>query len=887
MLSPSPIRPLQRALPALLAGLLGACVADPLPTPEPADAHLVDGGGDGGDTPPDGAPGTDLAPPADRGPMVIDAARDMDPTPRDMAPDLAPPDLGPLGPEVDPPDYTEVAVIRGGEASFFLWIDAAGDLLRLRVGADGRAGAPERLESPAVRPETVVALDVGGHPWVAYGDATSPVVLFQVDLPRLTRTVLDVHGPPLLAAAGDGVLVIGKDPEGALSWQRVDNDLTVEAPYVDRLGLELPDAAAGVPAGVVLGYDGPGQCIQIDDRDWRPSGNFLCPGGQMQLLSDGRQTLISRLYTFGNDQSVGVRPLYARADDYRLGFFEVSAGTRFRAEGPRRPMVVARIYDGARRLVASVVDPEETWDTVETWTDTTDWPFARVRAMARRSLPALAREGTCDDGSACVLADDCGGDPCAGGVPAEHLLALDFLIDGRPRVRRYPMLRRRVGTPAYGIDRPDGCVPQVEVCDLLDQDCDRLVDDGLCCLSTANISYRWTTLRAVAHTEENGRLSYDMLLADVQSNNAYRLLYRYADSDEWAGKTLNLRQDPSGVPGNLGIRFEGAREGRFLISAGGITGLVARQVEADGSDGDWALFLAHPNRVGPDDAPPRPVVPLDCDEVLAADALVHASPANQLGDGSGEQIVIVCPDKMLRIYTVGGRPDGVYPFAGFSLTPVEWATIARTGEAELEVMVGYPVPGEGLWAVRVFEFDGEGHDPPRLGLVPGQLAGMGPTDAAAPIHRHPVTGRPPIQIRPGPRARMAFEEQDARGNDITVWRDALLGPEPDRIVFSPRRFRLFASAAVEPEAGFAEATGWWAANVQGDDRLYGLWSTESVFELQGPIAAWYATQGTYFLDDQFFDISRYDLGIVFPTHPDEADHTRFRFITRETRCVRP
>ncbi len=879
-----PLHPARWLVPLALGAL--ACQADPLPNPAIPDGGLVDGGTDRGAEPPDGELPDDFTLPFDR---AVDAQPpDAAPPPIDMAPPDAAVDLGPIGPAVEPPDHRLVTVVRRADETWFVWVGAEGDLLRLRVDGDGRVGPAEVVETPGVRPERVLALDVDGYPWVAYGAEESSIVLFQVDLPRRTRQVLDgLRGPPLLAAAGDGVLVIGRTGEGALSWQRVDNDLTIEAPYVDGLGLPLPDAAAGVPAGVVLAYDGPGQCVQIDDGDWRPSGNFLCPGGQMQILSDGQQAFTSRVYTFGNDQSVGVRPLYAREDDYRVGFYEVSTGTRFQAEGARRAVVSARIYDGVRRLVASVIEPGGVWETVETWADITEWPFDRIRAMTRRTLPDLAVEGQCDDGAACFVDGDCAIGACAGGVPAEHMLALDFRADGRPRVRRYPMARRAVGQPPFGIRSPAGCVPQVEYCDLLDQDCDGLVDDGQCCLSTANISYRWVTLRPIAHREENGRLTYDMLLADVQSNNAYRLLYRYADSDEWTGKTINLRQDPSGVPGNLGIRFEGARDGRFLVSLGGITALVARPVDEDGGVGGWSVFMAHPTRRLPADRPPRAVVPLDCDEVLAVDALVHTAPQNALGDGTGEQLVVVCPDKMLRIYAVDGELDEVYPFAGFGVPPAQWATIARQGEAELEVMVGYPVPGEGLWAVRVFDFDGAVADPPQPGRVPAQLSGIGPTDAAAPIHRHPVDGRAPIQIRSGPRARLAFEEQDARGNEVTVWRDALLGPSPERIVFSPRRFRLFASAAVEPDEAHAEATGWWAVNVVGDGGQYDLWSTEPVFTLQGPIAAWFATQGTYGLDDQFFDISRYDLGIAFPTHPEEGDHTRFRFITRETRCVRP
>lgn len=867
-----------------LTALLG-CRAEPLPDPDASD-FAFDGGSDRGLLAPDGAV-ADLALPFDRGADArrVDGAPVDAGTPEDAEPDAAP-DAAPLGPPVDAPTHAQAAVVRSGDDTWFVWADAEGRVVRMRVDRSGRADPPEVVDTPSVKPDRVMALDVHGHPWVAYGSVGEPVVIFQVDLPEATRRVFEtLRGPPTIAGAGEGLLVIAAAPEGNLRWLRIDHELVASPPVDDRFGFGQPDDAAEVAAGVVLVYDGPGQCVQIDDETWTASGNFICPTGQARLLSDGLRMLISRVYRFALDEAVGVRPLYARDQDYRIGYYEVSDGTRFQNEGPRRPLVVRRTYGGVRRLVATVVDPYATWETVETWADTAEWPFDRVRAMTRRALPGRARQGVCPDGGACFESEACGGEPCEGGVGAEHLVALDFRSDGRPQVRLYAMARRGVGQPAYSIPDPDGCVPRAEQCDLIDQDCDRLLDDGQCCESTADLSFRWATLRPVAHRIVDGRLSYEMLMADVQSNNAYRLLYRFDGTDEWSGRTLHLRGDPSGVPGNLGVRFEGARQGRFFLAAGGISALIARQVDDEGQLGGWAVFMAHPSRDEPGEDAPRPVVPLDCDEVLAADTLSHTSPA--IGGGDGEQLLVVCPDKMIRIFAVREGLDQIHRFDGFQVPEVAWATIARVDEAELQVIVGFPVPGEGLWSVRVFDFDGAVADGPERGLVPSQLNAMGPADAVSPIFRHPVLGRPPIQIRSGPRARMAFDGQDADGRDATVWRDVILGPTPDRIVFSPTHYRIFASAPVPPEEGQTEATGWWAVNVRGDDDIYGLWSTRAAFEHQGPVAMWYATGGSYGVDDPLVDIRRYDLGFVYPTHADQDDHTQFRFATRETRCFNP
>ncbi len=857
-----------------------ACVADPLP--------LGDGGADDrgpdGEPPPDGAlDGLDVAfdrgRPPDAVPVVPDAAPDV----LDAAPPV--PDEGPIGPEVPPPGEGEVAVTARAGETFFVWIDDAGDVIGLRVDADGEPGEPTVLDAPARRPERVVAVTADGHPWVAYGSSDGPIVAFEVDLPRRTRRVLDaLRGPPLLARAADGVLVIGTTADGALAWQRIDNDLRVEPPIVDPLGLPPPDDAAGIGSGVVLAWQGAEQCIQLDDADWRPTTNFLCRGGQMRLLSDGRRALVSRVAAVGNDEAIVVESLFDHEEDFQVAFFELSAGTRFPVDGDERAVIGSRIIDGSRRLAVSVIGAGRSWDTAETWADASALPFDRVGAFARHTLPALAREGVCPDGAACFGPLDCGRRACEGGVEADHLLALDFRVDGRPLVRRLPLVRRAIGQPPYAIPDPGGCLARAERCDLVDQDCDGRVDDGLCCLSTANVSYRWHSLRPVARSMVDGAPRYDFLFADVNTNNAYHLLYRFEGTDEWTGKSIPLRQDPSGVPGNLGINFFGARDGRFAVAAGGIAGLVARAVDEDGVAGGWALFMDHPGRrieEGDADAP-RPLVPLNCDRILAVDVLEHDSPAS--GNPDGEQVLVVCPDKMIRIYAVHPDRDGMWTFERFTLPPVSWATINRRGRGRLEVMVGFEVPGEGGWAVRAFEFDSDSEEAPAVAVLPDALSRLEGGEAAHPIYRHPIPGRPPIQVRSGSGARLAFAERDRLGNPVTAWRDALLGPAPERITFSPTAYRLFASGPVEPVAGFDEATGWWAVDVTGNDETFDLWSVAPIFKVQGPVAAWYATRGSYGLDDPLFSITRYDLGLIQPITEDD---TQWRFVTRETRCIRP
>ncbi len=868
------------------------CTADPLGVRDGAvgDSGRQDGaGGDaaGDDVGPDGRVPSDGGEPdmADMADVGAGGAGGLD-LAVDEGFDMAIDEGVGGGEVVEPPPFEQVAVTRRGSDTFFVWVDADGQVVSAEVDDDARiVDGPRVVAIPEVRPERVAALEVDGYPWVAFGAADAPVALFQVDLPEETRVELDgLFGPPLLAAASDGVLVIARTAEGALAWQRVSNELEVEPRVVDDFELDMPDDATAVSAGVVLFFSDAGQCLQIRDADWQAAGTFVCPGGnQSRLISDGQRALVSRIYAFGVDQNIGVTGLYEDTGDYRISFFELSSGTAFSNDGDERPVVGGRVIDQARRLVASVVGPRSTWDSVQSWTDTSEWPFDRVRAMARRTLPDRARTGRCAVGGArCSVADDCDEGACEGAAGSEYLVALGFRGDGRPRIQTFELRQRFLNQPAYDIEFDPGCIPVPEVCDGLDQDCDGSRDDGRCCAGDriSDVDYRWETDRPIATVVEDGRQRYAFVAGDVERNDAYRVMFRYADTYQWQGRTFGMRQFDD-APGDLRLTFNDAVDARFLLAAGGVTAMVARQY-VEGGEGDWAVFMGHPDRT-PEQGPPRAVAPLPgCSEVLAADTLNHRSIA---ANPAGEQFLVVCPEKIVRVYAVvGGLGNVEYLAEQFDIPEIGWATINRGGVAELDILLGYEVADEGAWAVRALTIEGDQPGEPEQGFLPLQLTlqRLRPNDAADPIHLHPVATRAPIQIRDSGQARLAFNQVEANGSARTEWRNVLLAPDPIRTVFSPASFRIFSTGEVPPAGDAETATAWWATDVTANNGLYNLWSTEPVFRVDAPVAYWYAAQGSYGNDLDNVDVSAYDVLIVSPT---DDSGTNWRLVTRETDCT--
>ena len=134
------------------------------------------------------------------------------------------------------PNRAQVALAYAGGPVYLVWADDQG-VHQCEINADGEFEGPKVLVDD--RPDTshIQALRVGGTTWVAYGASDQPIRVFQAHRPHETLAQLSgegrtLLGAPLLADAGQGVMVFGQTPDGYLAWQVSPQTLGVLNPFM-------------------------------------------------------------------------------------------------------------------------------------------------------------------------------------------------------------------------------------------------------------------------------------------------------------------------------------------------------------------------------------------------------------------------------------------------------------------------------------------------------------------------------------------------------------------------------------------------------------------------------------------------------------------------------
>jgi hypothetical protein len=285
-----------------------------------------------------------------------------------------------------------------------------------------------------------------------------------------------------------------------------------------------------------------------------------------------------------------------------------------------------------------------------------------------------------------------------------------------------------------------------------------------------------------------------------------------------------------------------AGEGRYFNGVGGARVFVARMPEDSANAGRWAVHWVHRERdLQGTDATPT-LLPEECDEILAVDAL-------RLQDG--ESVVLVCRDRILRYFGPNERQNSEWRFDGAELgriQPVEWATIRRRlvdsrHDSAFDVLVGFR-SSLGNMRLRLYDFVAGSVDAPLASEYPDILNLGSDADLESPIHLSVHPSGPPVRVHNG-QAQALFSERDDAGNAVLNWQDVVTAKNSDSASYSVMPHLLFTSReAIDPDTN-ATNRAYWAVDTVGDRGQYNLWATSAVHQGESDVVHWGSMQAAY------------------------------------------
>ena len=626
------------------------------------------------------------------------------------------------------PDYGEATAVFDGVDIHFFWFeksengvdDSTADgepgVYQCTLGSDGLFRGPAEPvrhldgradELSGQQAVGVVSARVRGMPWVAYGGETLPIRVFQAHRPTDTLMVLDgaegrphLVGAPHVVAAGRELMVFGRTPvvdgePGHPAWVRVTADLEIPDAVVDLPLVPLPafDEIVPVRGGLLARAGNEGQCVFIQDDDWQPISNFYCRFGVGGLLSDGEDPLLWSRFDFRQNgvpvSRVGIWPTYTFRDDiatfYSVVNFEDETLLRYPAYNGLRPIIGERLHElegaqsNARQTELSLIGIDEWWssDVAVPWSNMAEgrssgWPYTRTRALATRYPPA----------------DGC---PAEQGCVADTLNAVVFSHGNRgPQLAYIPLLERIDEEGLYGQPPAGQCAPSPETCDGVDNDCDGLIDDGLCCLGETVAQFDFPEDVNRPPNRNLGPVTQWLVNPSWQGAD-YWILYRHEgageedDTASWDGFKWQIGNGTSqnfGARDGLGrLPFAHLGAGESLHPAGGKSAVLIR-------DDDGVLYLTWSHDSALLKAPLR--IPDACQDYLAVGVL--------RSDGNRESIFLVCRDRMVRYYGHPAWPDLTYYWAeecpggcdaqsqalglDSGVREIRWATLTQSPQAD-------------------------------------------------------------------------------------------------------------------------------------------------------------------------------------------------------------
>jgi hypothetical protein len=817
------------------------------PTPDAAGGAVADAAPPpdmGGAEPDARADGEDAAPPSDAGEAdaAVDAAGGQDAA-GGAQPDAAPP-LGMA------PDYNEVAVSTAGETTYVAW--RAGDRIRLRAfrGDLQFTGDGVDLAGPVADLAGLAALTVAEIPLVAWAEGDdAPIRIAQGDRPGAAPLELPITGRPMLTEVGGRVLVVGRapgnDPERPVAWQILNADASPDAlpePVVLPGISARPDALGGIGQAAVLRFGAPGQCIFIDAAG-APLGNFVCKSEPGFLLSNGSNTRLLFVQRRGGARTAAVTAVFGAESftPFSVGGYDVAAQTPFPPDNGTQPLVLVsrdRNDPEVDRLRLYLPGVDALWRSVDAF-DTVPAEWSNVRAVVRRGETAA-------------------------------LLEFGHPLD--PQIRPLPVVQRVFDAEPYNLNPPNsvppGCLPTLEQCDNVDQDCDGQPVNGQCCeLAQTRWEQVFTPPRPIV----------GMSVADVPNRDTYFLSFEHDDGSLSAYRAFyvdnanQVQQVPRALD-NLIVANENqpawdllaARDPIQYLRVGNWNMLVARDAA-----GLTTVFTGAPSRVAElRRRAPEPIP--DCQRVLATDRVV----AN---DDSAKAALIVCPRKVVRLLPeVSEGPDQVLALDDLPPEGAAWATITRVSADVVQILMAYR-NAEGAWRFKLV-----------LATAAGGLQISPLPDLALDLQAQGDDAADPVFYDLADTAHMQFLSTGAARVRIKApgggyqWTPLLIQGQALDARFGGLNKQVVVRTRAENGYDF------WTASTGGDGRV-NIWALRKSFSIDAPADApffWTVTQGQTNDDAGGYELAPGVVAVLPDVRPG-APAGQWRVVLRGVRCNTP
>ena len=705
------------------------------------------------------------------------------------------------------PEVKQVALFDAGSANL-LWWSNGNQLWQSQTDAQtGALLAPELSYEHSAEITRVLATQIGTQSCVIIEDEMEGVYLLysSVDLESFDSAeqstselvVQSINLKPglIFSRFEDRLLLVGTSIDSSLlTWFVItDNDLQQQSLDLDNVLYmheaeslwPTPDSVAWISGQAVFRFDQVGQCLYLSSG-FSIIGSAPCLAGSSHYLSSASSSILLLLDEAGTlKASIASAPnleasyLIAQVDleDNNTGraqpqFGPMSASER-RVSYLGRPISGSSADSGLDHLI--ILEPNGMWLSEDGWQQ---WPYDNVKAITRRGREAWL-----------YVFDE------------EH----------QPRRVKIPLqidsFKER--TP-YGLSKDPECRPTVERCDEVDNNCDGVIDNGICC-ATGRDPYEGYFIPSAPPRE--------FFVTDVENSDASRYAIRVAE-DRWEIWAIYYGASSRNMVSFGSI--EGAYDALGFTAAGGYSVLVAKDAE-----GEWRAFWNHSN---PDSAIKEPEL-LNCEQALAM------SNVGNLATSSSP--AVVCNDRVVHLRADRDENDALKPIESHeslfaNLPDLEWATFIRhisRGESSF-IMAFQSLAGQ-TWEVnKVSVAKGVGG---RLNFgVPQSLNGRLNIDGIqrpSPIylHRDDSPGFPGalpyLQIDETHREALLNIPNTAQ----RFWTPLIFGRVVDRIEYTELPSKVVASAIHDDGLG----QDFYVVDMKGYERL-SPWVTQPTLSWRSP-----------------------------------------------------